>query len=58
MGIIKLQPETMIIKGVVVKGERPQYPTLRDPREASCAPYMAAGGSSLPLRQPDPRPRR
>ena len=25
MGIIKLQPETMIIKGVVVKGERPQY---------------------------------
>lgn len=25
MGIIKLQPETMIIKGVVVKGDRPQY---------------------------------
>ena len=25
LGIIKLQPETMIIKGVVVKGERPQY---------------------------------
>ena len=25
MGIIKLQPETMIVKGVVVKGERPQY---------------------------------
>ena len=25
MGIIKLQPETMIIRGVVVKGERPQY---------------------------------
>ena len=25
MGIIKLQPEMMIIKGVVVKGERPQY---------------------------------
>ena len=25
MRIIKLQPETMIIKGVVVKGERPQY---------------------------------
>lgn len=24
MGIIKLQPETMIIKGVVVKGDRPQ----------------------------------
>ena len=25
MEIIKLQPETMIIKGVVVKGDRPQY---------------------------------
>ncbi len=25
MGIIKLQPKTMIVKGVVVKGERPQY---------------------------------
>ena len=25
MGVIKLQPGTMIIKGVVVKGERPQY---------------------------------
>ena len=25
MGIVKLQPETMIIKGVVVKGDRPQY---------------------------------
>ena len=25
MGIIKLQPETMIIKGVVVKDDRPQY---------------------------------
>ena len=25
MGIIKLQPDTMIVKGVVVKGERPQY---------------------------------
>ena len=28
MGIIKLQPETMIIKGVVVKGDRPQYKML------------------------------
>lgn len=25
MGIIKLQPKTMIVKGVVVKGDRPQY---------------------------------
>ena len=28
MGIIKLQPKTMIVKGVVVKGERPQYKML------------------------------
>ncbi|WP_295341726.1 TonB-dependent receptor [uncultured Prevotella sp.] len=28
MGIIKLQPKTMIVKGVVVKGDRPQYKML------------------------------
>ena len=28
MGIIKLQPKTMIVKGVVVKGDRPQYKIL------------------------------
>ena len=28
IGIIKLQPKTMIVKGVVVKGDRPQYKML------------------------------
>ena len=28
MGIIKLQPKTMIVKGVVVNGDRPQYKML------------------------------
>ena len=28
MGIVKLQPKTMIVKGVVVKGDRPQYKML------------------------------
>ena len=28
MGIIKLYPQTMIVKGVVVKGDRPQYKML------------------------------
>ena len=28
MGIIKLHPQTMIVKGVVVKGDRPQYKML------------------------------
>ena len=28
MGIIKLRPKTMIVKGVVVKGDRPQYKML------------------------------
>ena len=28
MGIIKLQPKTMTVKGVVVKGDRPQYKML------------------------------
>ena len=28
MGIIQLQPKTMIVKGVVVKGDRPQYKML------------------------------
>ena len=28
MGIVKLQPKTIIVKGVVVKGDRPQYKML------------------------------